>query len=170
MSSTCDWSFPGENRFRGDKLRAVDRYTDIPAAVRNQLKAKIKAREPDDIAEIERHTIVGRRGVYTNMRDMYFGVATLCNTVTRPNWPTGRVERAPVYTVDGYSIMIPDVCGNVARVDWAPLNGAKQSEIRNHPFGAPAAKRVPEPSALALAIPALLALVIQRRRKLAGRQ
>lgn len=163
----CDWSFPRENPFRGDKLRAVDRYLDIPPAGREEIKAKIKARAPDDIAEIERDTIVGRHGVYVNLRGMYFGAATLCATVTRPSWPTGMIARAPVYTaiIDDkrYSVIIPDVCGNVSRVDWAPLNGAKQSAVRI--TGSAVANRVPEPSYLA--VPALLALVLQRRRKLA---
>ena len=166
-AAACDWSYPGENKFRGDKLRAVDRYTDIPEAARDQIKAKIKAREPDDIAEIERDTIIGRRGLYSNMRDMYFGAATLCSTVTRPTWPTGLIERAPIYTATyagiKYSVMIPDICGNVSRVDWAPTNGATQAPIVSRPT-APAVHAVPEPATALLVIPAMIFIALRIRR------
>lgn len=158
----CDWSHPGENKFVGDKLRAIDRYHDIPPDVREQLKAKIKARSPTDIAEIQRDTIIGRHGVYSGLREMWFGASTRCAAVSRPAWSTGRIERAPVYTVGEHSIIIPDICGNVARVDWAPLDGAKQSAISSKSGAAGSA--VPEPSTLLLAGAAIAVMAAAARR------
>lgn len=112
----CSWDRPGVNPFMGDVVAAVDRYQDIPAATRDKLKARMKARRYDDIAVIERDTIRGRDEYAPEIRDMHFGPGAICRTVTRTQWTARMQERGLVYCEDGQCILVPTVCRNVSRI------------------------------------------------------
>lgn len=113
----CSWDRPGANPFMGDVVAAVDHYTDIPAATREKLKARMKARSYDDIAVIERDTIKGRDDYAPEIRDMHFGPGAVCRAVTRTKWTPKTQERGLVYCEDGQCILVPTVCRNVSRVN-----------------------------------------------------
>jgi hypothetical protein len=102
----------------GDVVAAVDRYQDIPAATRDKLKARMKARSYDDIAVIERDAIKGQgKAEYApQIRDMHFGPGAVCRTVTRAKWTAKTQERGLVYCEDGQCILVPTVCRNVSRI------------------------------------------------------
>lgn len=112
----CSWDRPGVNPFMGDVVTAVDRYTDIPAATREKLKARMKARSYDDIAVIERDSIQGQANYAPEIRDMHFGPGAVCRTVTRSKWAPTTQERGLVYCEDGQCILVPTVCRNVSRI------------------------------------------------------
>lgn len=112
----CSWDRPGVNPFMGDVAAAVDRYQDIPAATRNKLKARMKARSYDDIALIERDSITGQATYAPEIRDMHFGPGAICRTVTRTKWTAKTQERGLVYCEDGQCILVPTVCRNVSRI------------------------------------------------------
>ncbi|HEY9109398.1 MAG TPA: MHFG family PEP-CTERM protein [Roseateles sp.] len=114
----CSWDRPGVNPFMGDVVAAVDRYQDIPAATRDKLKARMKARSYDDIALIERDAIKGQgKAEYApEIRDMHFGPGAVCKTVTRARWTAKTQERGLVYCEDGQCILVPTVCRNVSRI------------------------------------------------------
>ena len=112
----CSWDRPGVNPFMGDVIAAVDRYQDIPAATREKLKARMKARNYDDIAVIERDAIKGKAEYAPEIRDMHFGPGAVCRTVTRTKWTATMQERDLVYCEDGQCILVPTVCRNVSRV------------------------------------------------------
>jgi len=114
----CSWDRPGVNPFMGDVVAAVDRYQDIPAATRDKLKARMKARSYDDIALIERDSITGQgKAEYApEIRDMHFGPGAICSTVTRTKWTAKIQERGLVYCEDGQCILVPTVCRNVSRI------------------------------------------------------
>jgi PEP-CTERM motif len=112
----CSWDRPGVNPFMGDVVAAVDRYQDIPAATREKLKARMKARSYDDIALIERNTIKGQDTYAPEIRDMHFGPGAVCKTVTRTKWTAKTQERGLVYCEDGQCILVPTVCRNVSRI------------------------------------------------------
>jgi hypothetical protein len=112
----CSWDRPGVNPFMGDVVAAVDRYTDIPAATREKLKARMKARSYDDIAVIERDAIQGKASYAPEIRDMHFGAGAVCRTVTRTKWAATMQERGLVYCEDGQCILVPTVCRNVSRI------------------------------------------------------
>jgi hypothetical protein len=114
----CSWDRPGANPFMGDVVAAVDRYVDIPAATRDKLKARMKARRYDDIAVIERDAIRGQgsAGYAAEIRDMHFGAGSVCRTVTRARWTAATQERGLVYCEDGECILVPTVCRNVSRI------------------------------------------------------
>ncbi|RTL44177.1 MAG: PEP-CTERM sorting domain-containing protein [Burkholderiales bacterium] len=112
----CSWDRPGVNPFMGDVVAAVDRYTDMPAATRAKLKARMKARSYDDIALIERDSITGRAAYAPEIRDMHFGPGAVCRTVTRTKWTASTQERGLVYCEDGQCILVPTVCRNVSRI------------------------------------------------------
>lgn len=112
----CSWDRPGVNPFMGDVVAAVDRYQDIPAATREKLKARMKARSYDDIAVIERDSIQGRDSYAPEIRDMHFGPGAVCRTVTRSKWTATTQERGLVYCEDGQCILVPTVCRNVSRI------------------------------------------------------
>ncbi|WP_056267223.1 MULTISPECIES: MHFG family PEP-CTERM protein [unclassified Roseateles] len=112
----CNWDRPGVNPFTGDVVAAVDRYKDIPAATRDKLKARMKARSYDDIALIERDSIKGTASYAPEIRDMHFGPGAVCNTVTRSKWTAATQERGLVYCEDGQCILVPTVCRNVSRI------------------------------------------------------
>ncbi|MFT7722286.1 MAG: MHFG family PEP-CTERM protein [Roseateles sp.] len=114
----CNWDRPGVNPFMGDVVAAVDRYQDIPAATREKLKARMKARSYDDIAVIARDGIQGQgKAQYApEITDMHFGPGAVCRTVTRAKWSAQMQERGLVYCEDGQCILVPTVCRNVSRI------------------------------------------------------
>jgi len=112
----CSWDRPGVNPFMGDVVAAVDRYQDIPAATREKLKTRMKARSYDDIAVIERDAIKGKASYAPEIRDMHFGPGAVCRTVTRVKWTATTQERGLVYCEDGQCILVPTVCRNVSRI------------------------------------------------------
>lgn len=165
----CSWDRPGVNPFMGDVVAAVDRYQDIPAATRNKLKARMKARSYDDIALIERNAITGRADYAPEIRDMHFGAGSVCRTVTRAKWAATTQERGLVYCEDGECILVPTVCRNVSRIrrvekpaaTGAATVAASTREAEQAPleFEAPAAgpmpAATPETFATASGVPAL---------------
>jgi len=112
----CSWDRPGVNPFMGDVVVAVDHYQDIPAATREKLKARMKARSYDDIAVIERDAIKGKATYAPEISDMHFGPGAVCRTVTRTKWTATTQERGLVYCEDGQCILVPTVCRNVSRI------------------------------------------------------
>ena len=113
---TCSWDKPGVNPFMGDVVAAVDRYQDIAPATRSKLKARMARRDYDDIVSIERDAIVGKAQYGSEIRQMYFGAGSICNTVTRAKWTPQTQERGLVYCEDGQCILVPTVCRNVSRI------------------------------------------------------
>ncbi|MFG6467272.1 MHFG family PEP-CTERM protein [Roseateles sp. BYS87W] len=112
----CSWDRPGVNPFMGDVVAAVDHYADIPVATRRKLQARMKARNYDDIALIERDGITGKGRYAPEIRDMHFGQGSICRTVTRTRWTAQLQERGLVYCEDGQCILVPTVCRNVSRI------------------------------------------------------
>ncbi len=133
----CSWDKPGVNPFMGELVAAVDRYTDIPAATRAKLKARMAARQYDEIVDIHRDSIVGRYEYGSEIRDMHFGAGSVCRTVTRTKWTAQTLERGLVYCEDGQCILVPTVCRNVSRIARGPLKPAAA--------GGPTAKAEDEP-------------------------
>lgn len=122
--ATCSWDRPGLDPFMGDVVSAVDRYTDIPADVRATLKARMFARQYDEVAVITRDEIKGEF-FYSDLRDMHFGDGRICRRVSR-NWPSGLVERGLVYCEEGHCLIVPTVCRNVSRI--TRVSRAQRSE------------------------------------------
>ncbi|MBV8035470.1 MHFG family PEP-CTERM protein [Roseateles sp.] len=165
----CSWDRPGVNPFMGDVVAAVDRYQDIPAATREKLKARMKARSYDDIALIERDAIKGQADYAPEIRDMHFGPGAVCRTVTRSKWTAQTQERGLVYCEDGQCILVPTVCRNVSRIrrlDKPAATGAsnvasstREGEEVPLEFEAPAAGPMAGPAAQSFAtasgVPAL---------------
>lgn len=116
---TCSWDKPGQNPFMGDVVAAVDRYTDIPKSARDTLKKRMAKRQYDDIAEIKRDTIQGKKS-YADLREMHFGPGTICKTITRKAWTDKSVERGLVYCENGHCLIVPTVCRNVSRISLKP--------------------------------------------------
>jgi hypothetical protein len=100
----------------GDVVAAVDRYTDIPAATLARLKARMAARDYDEVVRIERDAIVGKAQYSSEIRQMHFGTNRVCNTVTRASWTQTMQERGLVYCEEGQCIIVPTVCRNVSRI------------------------------------------------------
>lgn len=141
----CSWDRPGVNPFMGDLVAAVDRYKDIPAATRAKLKARMTARQYDEIVDIHRDSIVGRYEYDSEIRDMHFGAGSVCKTVTRSKWTEQTLERGLVYCEDGQCILVPTVCRNVSRIARGalkpPAGGAQTAKNEEEPlmFEPPAA-------------------------------
>lgn len=112
---SCSWDDPGHSPFMGDVVAAVDRYRDIPPAVRAKLKARMQARAYDDVAVITRDQIKGKRG-YSNLREMHFGSGRVCQQIVRSKWKPEHQERGLVYCEGEHCIIVPTVCRNVSRV------------------------------------------------------
>jgi len=132
----CSWDRPGHNPFMGDVVAAVDRYPDIPAATRARLKARMAARQYDEIATIRRDGIEGRARYAPEIRDMHFGQGQVCGTVTRARWTPQMQERGLVYCEDGQCILVPTVCRNVSRIQrLAPASTAAPTSPGQPPAG-----------------------------------
>lgn len=125
----CSWDKPGANPFMGDVVAAVDRYQDIPAAVRAKLKARMQARQYDEIVLITRDAITGKAQYGSEIRDMHFGTGSICQTVTRSKWSAQAQERGLVYCEDGQCILVPTVCRNVSRIKRTVVAAAPAPQV-----------------------------------------
>lgn len=115
----CSWDRPGADPFMGDVVAAVDRYTDIAPAVREQLKQRMRARQYDEIVVISRDTIRGKQYYDARISEMHFGQGRVCRNVTRAGWSDKMEERGLVYCVQGGCILVPTICRNVSRISPA---------------------------------------------------
>ncbi len=115
-AAQCSWDRPGVDPFMGNVPAAVDRYTDIPVAVRERLKARMSKRQYDEIATIRRDSITGHHRYDEELRDMHFGEGRVCRTISRARWTDDTVERGLVYCEGEHCIIVPTVCRNVSRV------------------------------------------------------
>lgn len=158
----CEWRKPAADPFLGDVPGAVDDYTDIPAATRGRLKARMEQRAYDDIVAIGRDAIEGRHRYEPVLLDMHFGQRRLCGEVTRKSWRPGHVERALAYCEEGHCIAVPLVCRNVSRIVRRPgpattgRSGAPATPLEFEPPGAgltPGAPPPEEPSSHPLLAP-----------------
>jgi hypothetical protein len=132
IQPSCSWDRPGHNPYTGSTAAAIDRYTDIPAAVRSTLKRRIEEKQADDNVNITRDAIGGKNKYDPAIHDMHFGAASLCNNVTRSKWTEARSEPGAVYCVGEHCILVPKICGNVSRITklapgQAPATAAAQS-------------------------------------------
>ncbi|MQA36613.1 MHFG family PEP-CTERM protein [Rugamonas aquatica] len=125
VQPSCSWDHPGVNPYTGKTAAAIDRYTDIPAAVRSTLKRRMEEGQSDDKVIITRDGISGKSQYDPAIRDMHFGAASVCATVTRSKWAEQRQEPGAVYCVDQHCILVPKICGNVSRINRAPVAVAK---------------------------------------------
>lgn len=116
LASRCDWSQPGARDYRGEVPAAVDAYHDIPAATRTTLKARMAAREYDDLVVIRRNSITGAGQYAPEIRDMHWRGGVCRGPVSRSAWPASAAERGLVYCEAGHCIVVPTVCRNVARI------------------------------------------------------
>ena len=114
---SCSWDRPGHNPFMGDVVAAVDRYSDIPAPVRAKLKARMAARQYDEIVSIGRDSIKGKARYGSQITGMHFGTGQVCATVSRAEWSSVSQERGLVYCESGHCILVPTVCRNVSRIE-----------------------------------------------------
>lgn len=116
----CEWN-AGQNAYTGDKSEAVDQLTYIPKATREKLKAKMLQHEYSDKITIYKDRIEGEKGTYTaRITNMRFGTNGRCKEVTRNKWAAGTTQTALVYSADGYSVIDPSVCRNIAQIYEAP--------------------------------------------------
>lgn len=125
VQPSCSWDHPGVNPYTGKTAAAIDRYTDIPAAVRRTLKRRMEEGQSDDKVTITRDGISGKNQYDPSIRDMHFGAASVCATVTRSKWAEQRQEPGAVYCVDQHCILVPKICGNVSRINRVPVAVAK---------------------------------------------
>ncbi|WP_219135979.1 MHFG family PEP-CTERM protein, partial [Janthinobacterium sp. UMAB-60] len=115
----CSWNRPGADPFMGDVVAAVDRYPDIAPQVREELKARMRARQYDEIVVISRDAIRGKGNYDARISDMHFGPGRVCRNVTRSGWSEQMQERGLVYCVQSVCILVPTVCRNVSRITRA---------------------------------------------------
>jgi hypothetical protein len=171
----CAWGQPGRSPYRGTVEEALHAAR-VPADVVRQIAFKVKARDVVDRVRISTGSIrgvAGGREFEPKSIAMSFG-RTLC-LQTRVNFAPGHVEEADLYEAsDGsgrkYSVMVPDVCGNVSVLgargerEDPLLMGADGRGGGGAMAGDPAAVReVPEPGSLLSALSALLVLWVARR-------
>lgn len=116
VQPSCSWDRPGANPYTGNTDAAIDRYTDIPERTRVKLKHRITYGNPDETVNITRDAITGKYVYNPEIRDMHFGAASVCHTVTRSKWSESRNEPGAVYCVDQHCILVPKICGNVSRI------------------------------------------------------
>ena len=112
----CNWNRPGVDPFMGDVVAAVDRYTDIAPAVREELKQRMRTRQYDEIVVISRDAIEGKERYDARISQMHFGQGRVCKNVTRAGWNDTMRERGLVYCVKGECILVPTICRNVSRI------------------------------------------------------
>ena len=176
LKQGCAWGLPGRNPYRGSVEQALV-TAKLPAEVVQRISSKVAAGQLDDRLEI---TNAGIRSERDEQREfeprnvaMTYG-NTLCVN-TRVNFKRGHVERASLFEASDkqgnlYSVMVPDVCGNVSVLGARMERKRKRiplAVLAETAHGAPPllrlvsgaddqeARTVPEPGSLALALGAL---------------
>lgn len=114
MSAACDWHHPGADPYSGSKSAAVAYYSDIPAATRQRLVARMERNQFDQVVDIRRDSISG--GFEPVIERMHFADGRVCATVDRSGWTAYEVQRAFVYCEDGHCLLEPFICHNVSYV------------------------------------------------------
>jgi hypothetical protein len=186
LKQGCAWGLPGRNPYRGSVEQALV-TAKLPAEVVQRISAKVAAGQLDDRLEITNAGIRSERDEQREFESRNVAMTygnTLCVN-TRVNFKRGHVERASLFEAADkqgnlYSVMVPDVCGNVS------VLGARMERKRKRVplavlaetlHGAPALMRlisgaedqevntVPEPGSLVLALGALAVLAGLSRLK-----
>jgi hypothetical protein len=172
----CVWGKPGRNPYRGTVDQALV-SAKLPPEVIQRVMHKIESGQRDDRVAISNAGIRAERDqreFESRNVAMTYGKVLCVNT--RVNFPAGHVERASLYEAADkkgnlYSVMVPDVCGNVSVLGARMERGRKRmplAVLAETDHGAPGlllmagsgddpAQAVPEPSALACALAALAA-------------
>ena len=88
----------------------------LEADTRARLKARMVARQYDEVVTIRRDSITGRGSYSDTITDMHFGRGQVCATVTRARWTDAMLERGLVYCEGPECIIVPTVCRNVSRI------------------------------------------------------
>lgn len=182
LRGACVWGRPGRNPYRGSLADALT-AAHVPAAVQAELLAKVAERRRDGRLVIANDGIrdeQGRRVFAARGFAMTYG-HTLC-LETRVNFPAGHQEPADLYEAKDaqgrrWSMMVPDVCGNVSFIAETGRRAAV-GPISEEPGGLPAELRlatldnvddpggprgVPLPGTLACTLAALLAWALAGR-------
>ena len=116
-AADCSWDHPGQDRFTGDVVKAVDSFSDLDAGTRARLKDRLKnLKNYDDVVTITRDGITGKSSYDPEIRNMHFGKDRLCKTVTRKKWLPDHREHGMVYCEGSSCVMIPAVCGNLSEI------------------------------------------------------
>lgn len=155
VQPVCNWDDRGVDKYKLPVPDAVATYTDIPADVRAQLKARMEKLAYDDVIHVSSAGVTSDKWFYENrITDMHFGDGKrLCGEVVFQHWkPEDKGERALVYTVtrgeQTWTVVVFTVCRNVSRayrkgpkelpkpviVDIPPIDG---SSGRSTTFGGP---------------------------------
>lgn len=190
----CAWGKPGRNPYRGTVDEALV-TAKLPAEVVQRIAMKVKNGQLDDRLEISNAGIrTSRDGREFEPRNVALTYGkTLCVN-SRVNFPNGHIERASLFEAADkrgnlYSVMVPDVCGNVSVLGARMERGRKRlalAVLAETSHDAPAVintgagedespapfNTVPEPSSLASTLAALGAATLAgawaRRRRRAG--
>lgn len=194
-TDTCSWNKPGADRYIGVVPDAVEHYTDIPPLIRAKLKARMERRQYDEVVAIRGDAIEGESQYSPEITDMHFGANKMCKKVDRTKWHPMAIELGLVYCEQEHCILVPTICGNVARInrlrmpllfeapgaglkdgpaipdDDVPLYGPDHRTYypqgQQDRIGGPGTEvySVPEPGSIALALIALCAMAGLRIRR-----
>jgi hypothetical protein len=126
-AASCNWNNPGADPYRGPIVKttvaALERYG-FSDSDKSEIVEKVRMLQPDALVTITRNGLHSHQGIAKNFRDMHYGngsgKARVCpGEVIRDSWKDTDAESAMVYcSVNNNCIIIPIICGNVARVDF----------------------------------------------------
>lgn len=172
----CSWGDPGRLPYEGTVDQAL-RAAQVPVEVRRDIVAAVAAGAHDERVEIGNDVIRGAasgREWSAGSFAMTYG-HTLC-LGTRVNFRRGHTESASLYEASDrrgkrYSVMVPDVCGNVSLITPVALGDEAVNEpwhpgpVQHLDARPEDTRAVPIPGTLGLSLLALLALLAARPRR-----
>jgi hypothetical protein len=169
----CSWGEPGRLPYQGTVDQAL-RAAQVPQEVRQQIVAAVAAGAASERVEIANEVIRGAasgRQWSSGSFAMTYG-HTLC-LGTRVNFPRGHTESASLYEASDrrgrrYSVMLPDVCGNVSLITPVALSDEAIHEpwhpgpVDSRNARPEDSHAVPSPGTLGLSLLALLGMLAGR--------
>jgi subtilisin family serine protease len=104
-AGTCAWDPSTQAAYEGDVAAFVERFQDLPLAVRERLRQRVDTHRFDERVEIRRDAVLGAQRYAPELMGVQADRAA-CTLPARGHWPESMVEPALSYCEAGYCLLV----------------------------------------------------------------
>ncbi len=103
---SCIWQPSHQQPFEGQLAPVLDRFQDMPQALRERLKERINAHRFDEVVSIRRDSIVGQQSYEGQLQGLQAGADNRCTEPNRAQWSDRDEELALSYCEASYCVLV----------------------------------------------------------------